>query len=471
MIVESFSGIRGIYNPALLDLARKYAQAYSLFLNQNRKNKKEEEKEKNIRIVIGMDTRPSSKNIFEEMSRILINEGAEVFFAGYMPVPAVELGVPLLNADGGIMITASHNPPEYNGWKLLRNDGAILNPESAEWVINKAHTLNSKSTSIKSTNTKSINKTQDFIDKSKEIKNHYLEYLLNRVRDVELDSKQKIIFDPNGGAAITVLPELVKKLGIDGVIINKELGKFNRIIEPTGKSLSYLKKILEENDAELAFGYDCDSDRVEIMLKNGDIVTGNQVLALILDHELKNMPKGIVVTNDATSGIVGEIVNKHGARLEEVEVGEINVVNKMEELNAVLGGEGSCAGIIMTPGKCRDGLLTTVEIIKILSKTGMHLGKLINDLPKYYNKQLRIRIDPSESTRAINKIVEHFKNKDCDVQQRGKQGESIKLVFKDGSFLFFRQSKTEHGLFRIIADSKSQKRTLELLDIGKELIN
>lgn len=443
-LVESFSGVRGIFGEDIdEDFAKRYAFAYYNFL----KNKIGREP----KIVIGMDTRKSGKRLKESISSVMPN----IIDLDIATTPMIQLGVREYKADGGIIITASHNEPEYNGFKFLWNDSALLRPSDMEKVIESRKNIILKEKETR----KNIEK------KHNEIIERYIEFILKILgKDIERIKKSgfKIVVDPNGGAAIVVIEELLKRLNVDIVGINMKEGEFNRLVEPKKESLSYLTEIIKKEKVDFAVGFDCDADRAEIMLENGNIVSGNYVLALILDELVKE--NETVVINDVVSGVARKIAEKHDAEIKEVEVGEINVVDEMEKTKAVLGGESS--GVIVPPSKCRDGLLAFVMVLKIIAKKAKPLKEILEELPRYYTIEENYPIKKQTETRK--KIKEVFSKKDYKITEKGGITGSLKIHIDD-SFLWFRASKTESNLFRMIADSPNKEKAEQLIAEGKQV--
>ncbi|HJO01882.1 MAG TPA: hypothetical protein QF458_03095, partial [Candidatus Woesearchaeota archaeon] len=190
------------------------------------------------------------------------------------------------------------------------------------------------------------------------------------------------------------------------------------------------------------------------------------LLALIADEILKNTKNKVVVVNDATSLIVRETAKKHKAKYIETQVGEINVVDKMYELKAPIGGEGSSSGVIIPPSKCRDGILTIVYLLKTISNNKKSIDKLVNSLPQYYNIKTKINISSKKYNAIKKKLMDHYKKKNCRIKD-SKAG-SLKVYLNTNEFVWFRVSKTEANIVRIIADSPSKKKA-EL--ITKEALN
>lgn len=458
MLIESFSGIRGIYGKELnADVAMRYSFCYSEFLKKRNKTPV---------IVVGTDTRASR----EELKNAVI-EGlnTDVIDIGIAATPAVEFAVRHFKADGGVIITASHNEPEWNGFKFLDSDGAVLRPKDAKEVISKFDSI------------RKIDKTDFFMDyladgkvKVKKIikqnvEKEYFEFLIGIIGKTNIEkikkSKLKVIIDPNGGAAY-IAKKFLEKVGVEVIGVNMEAGIFKRVIEPNESSLSYLKKRIADKKADLAAGFDCDGDRIGIIARSG-FLSGHYALALIVDEILNKRSDSPIVINDATSGVVKEVAKKHNVEFEEVEVGEINVVDTMEILGSAVGGEGSSSGVIIPPSKCRDGILTLLMILSIIAKKQKPLEKIIEEYPKYCTLTDKAKFNPKEHDKIKIKIKEHYLKKGHKIQETGGISGGLKIVIDETSFLWFRASKTEGDVFRIMADSKDELKARSLLKEGR----
>jgi phosphomannomutase/phosphoglucomutase len=441
-LAESFSGIRGIYGTELTkDVSLKYA--YSYFAEHL-------EFDSRKTIVIGRDTRQSGKEVFDEIIKVL---NCNIIDVGINPTPTIENAVRYFSADGGIIISASHNEPQYNGFKFLNETGAVINPENTEAVIKKFHEIKNKELSVNLTN-------QNIFYKKRTAIREYKKLLKNLIGDLDF-SNYKILADPNGGTGI-LCREIFKEYNLKARYINMKKGVFKRQIEPNSNSLNNLRLILNK-DYEFAAGFDCDADRVELLANNGDFVSGNHILGILAEDFLKKRPKTIVV-NNATSYLVKEIAEKYNADFIEVEVGETNVVNKIQESGAVIGGEGSSGGVIIPPEKCRDGILGVLYLLKIMKEKSKDLEGLIRELPEYYYANERIRIE-QDYDELKKKIRKHYQEKGFCLSEIG----GLKCIDKDGSWIQFRKSKTENGYLAIISDSKNQGRCKQLQEEGKKL--
>ncbi|MBI2657004.1 hypothetical protein HYX03_04655 [Candidatus Woesearchaeota archaeon] len=457
-LMASFSGIRGIYGKDLTDsVAVKYAHGYYSFL-------KDKAGKSNPTIVIGADTRPSGVKLSDAILGLIDCNFIDV---GIAPTPAIELAVRHFNADGGIIITASHNEPYWNGFKFLGSDGAVLSENEMNLVINNAKSLKNfhkiQERKILERNTEAISKYADFILKIAGREN------LERIKG----SKQRIVIDPNGGTAV-IAKRILEKIGVEAIGVNMAYGEFNRAVEPTEDSLIYLKNIIDGKNADFAAGFDCDADRVEILLKNGKFLSGNYLLALAVDEILSMAGSGqnkVVVVNDATSNVVRDVAQKFGAKIREVEVGETNVIEEMYKSKAVVGGEGSSGGVIIPPSKCRDGILTLLMILSIVAKKEQKLEDIIDELPKYFTLRKKLEFNITKHNGIKKHIKNYYSKKGAEIRETGGIKGGLKVITGKNSFVWFRASRTEEDVFRIISDSNNEKEAQKLMEESIEVFN
>ncbi len=468
-LVESFSGIRGIYGKSLNEeLAKKYASAFLFWL----KDSKAVDRPK---LVVGRDTRESSETLANLFIESFVNAGCEVIDCGVSSTPATENAVRYFKCDAGVMISGSHNTPEYNGWKLLRGDGAILSAEDAEKVIGNVNNDKVQGSRFKVQGEEGKVGDGEVIKKSSENIRAYTDFVAEIIGEEGIkmikDRKFKVLFDHGGGASIPFVKPLVQLLGIDAIHINDKPGEFNRVIEPTVESLKYLIPKLKESGADFAVGLDCDADRAEFVTTSGEMVSGQLGLAIVVDELLGSHsdPKSqTIVVNDATSDLVHEIAKKHEASVHEVEVGEINVVNSMKDLQSIAGGEGSSGGSIISPQTCRDGLLACSIIVRHLAKTGKSLQEILNSFTRFYTLNEKVKISPNPEFRK--NLENHFsEHPELVITKTGDQTGGIKIRFEDSAWLWCRGSKTEPGMVRIYTESKDKERANEILQKGVKL--
>ncbi|MEK6892314.1 MAG: hypothetical protein AABX25_03960 [Nanoarchaeota archaeon] len=450
-LVESFSGIRGIYGKDLNEsIAIRYSYSYLSFLRAKTKKK-------TPTIVIGMDTRPSGQKLKETIIGMLDCNFIDV---GIAPTPAIEFAVRNFDADGGIIITASHNEPYWNGFKFLAEDGAVLNEKDMYNVIR-----NSKSF-------RDFHKVQErkILEKNSEAVKKYTEFIFDIIGNENLkkikDSKQKIVLDPNGGSG-AIAKKILESTGVEVIGVNMPYGEFKRQVEPTEDAMVYLKNVIDENKADFAAGFDCDADRVEILMKDGQLLSGNYILALVVYEMLsknKNPKSQTVVVNDATSNVVRDVAEKFGAKIKEVEVGETNVVEEMKKFKSVVGGEGSSGGAIIWPSRCRDGILTLLTILSAVADKEKKLHDIVDELPQYYTLRKKLEFNPEEHDNIKKFLKKHYSKKGFEIKETGGIKGGLKVIVNKNSFVWFRASKTESSVFRIISDSNNYNESQKLLD-------
>ncbi len=457
-LVESFSGIRGIWGEDLTEsVAIRYAYAYYTFL-------REKLGKNNPLIVIGMDTRPSGLKINDSILGIL---DCNVIDVGIAPTAVIEFAVRHFNADGGIIITASHNEPYWNGFKFLGSDGSVLSENETNLVIRNYGTFRNfhklQERKILERNSEAVKKYTEFIWDIVEIDN------LKRIKE----SGQKIVLDPNGGAGI-VAKRILEQAGVMVFGVNMDFGDFHRAIEPTEDSMIYLKGKIDENKADFAAAFDCDADRVEILMKNGKILSGSSILALVVEEVLSSErnPRGkFVVVNDATSSVVRDVAEKFNAKIKETEVGETNVVHEMGKFKAVVGGEGSSGGVIIPPSKCRDGILTLLMILLIIAKKEKPLNEIVKELPQYYTLRQKVEFEKPRHDSIKKSLKDYYSKKGFEISENGGIKGSLKVITGKKSFVWFRASKTEGNILRIIADSSNEEEAQKLMKEALKAFN
>lgn len=466
-IMESFSGVRGVYGEAIThELARKYALCYCQLFS-----------DKLSTLVIGGDSRQSTPALKESMIEAFSSAGiTTIIDVGTVPIPVAEYAIQKFQAQGGVYITASHNEPEYNGWKFLKEkDGALLYPQQFDRLKEMVH-------NSKEGNSKLARPETEIVDKHEQSIQQYIEHVLRmvgnggveKVRETDL----KILADPNGGAGITVLSKLFERLGVYAKIINTELGNFARTIEPNVESMAPIAKEMESGRFEFGCGFDCDSDRVELLVspksefarEMGSVVSGQYVLALACDIQLDGTKNQVVVTNDCTSYLIRDVIKKYQAEVKEVEVGEINVVKEMEKQNSIIGGEGSNGGVVIPPIWCRDGIMLSALILKMIAERRKSLSQILLDYPRYYSARAKVHCSAEEVPALKHRLEQYYGEKGYYIKKTGDITGGLKaLIDKNAnSFIWFRQSKSEPGVFRIISDGDDRKKVEDLFQQGVE---
>ncbi|HLD87063.1 MAG TPA: hypothetical protein VJB12_03280 [Candidatus Nanoarchaeia archaeon] len=464
MLVESLSGVRGLANVELTSsVASRYAASFLGFLSKKKKG--------NITIVLGMDTRESGPLIKDAMIPYL---ACDIIDVGTLATPAIEQAVRHFGADGGIIITASHNEPQFNGLKFLGSDGAVLEEKMMEKVIAAASRMKSSSLNTFLSKHALILSKRTITQSRKEAIDSYRDFVFRIIGKIDLarikNAKLKVVIDPNGGTG-TLSKHILERAGVGVIPLNMVPGNFAHRVEPTKDSLFHLSAIIKKENAQFGAGFDCDADRVEIVLGNGRMLSGNELIALGAKHVLiksKDPEKEVIVVNDATSNLIHDIARQFGAKVIEVEVGESNVVSMMRKHKSAIGGEGSSSGIILAPQTCRDGILGVLLILAIIAKSKKSLEALLESLPKRSYLKQKAGIDPKKAPKVMKKILAHYNKRNARIKSSMKG--SIKLLIGKDAFVWFRMSRTENGLLRIIVDSNDEQNSQNLMDEAVSLV-
>jgi len=460
-LIESFSGIRGIYGKGITEeLLKKYFFAYFEAFPQAKK-----------KFLLAGDTRASTNLLKLAAISFLKEIGVkEIIDAGVVPIQTAELAVLKFGCLGGFYITASHNEPNYNGWKMLKQDGAILYANQAQQVIDFVNQKGSSFFLLGRSLAPSLIFSRAVL-KEKEAIELYCNYVLEKLGEEAVEkikqAKLKVLFDPNGGSAIEVLKILSEKLNLQANFVNDLPGKFNRLVEPKAESLAHLQKYFEKENYEFATGFDTDADRVEFMTQSG-LVNGNYVLALACDCLLQGAQNQVVVTNDVTSYLVRDVIKKHKAIIKEVEVGETNVVQEMEKQNSLIGGEGSNGGVIIPPIKCRDGLMTTCLFLKMIAQKNQGLSDILQSYPKYFSSHNKATCLSEKARQIKNQLESYYKKKGYIIKKTGDDTGGLKAEADENSYIWFRLSKTEPGAFRIYAETDQSQQKAD--NLAKEAL-
>jgi len=470
-LVESFSGVRGIYGKSITEkFAAKYASAYAEWLSKKAG--------KRPSVAVGMDTRKSGGRIKDAMIDALSEFCENIFDVSVATTPMIELAVREYGCNGGIIITASHNEPEFNGWKFLGSDGAILKPEEMEEVIKRSKSKSSKK-SKKGNKADKIKEDKAaecrIANKELDIEEKYRKFIIGILGNERIEkiknAKLKLVVDLNGSSAWSISGKILKDLDVESLMIAAEPGEFKRKIEPNESSLAYMGKIVKENSADFGVGFDCDADRAEFVAPfseiYGKILSGHYLLAIMADYMLPNAEKSkrIVVVNDPTSQLVHEIVKMHKGKTFEVEVGEINVVSEMKKKGAILGGEGTSSGAIIPPSTSRDGILAMAMLLAIIAEKKENLSEIIAKFPCYHTIQTKVKTHEKSVKKKIRKYFD-----DCRITETGDESGGIKVWTGKNEWIWFRPSRTEPGIVRIISDSLSEEKSGELIILGKKAL-
>jgi len=399
-------------------------------------------------VSVARDTRQSGEMLKAAAISGLLSAGCEVLDLGIAPVPALQLHV-REHADAGVMLTASHNPPEYNGFKLIATDGTEAAPRQERQVEDALE--NKKYRTADWSNTGGLRR-DDCIEP-------YLNALKSLVdRETIATRKLTVVCDPGHGAACLTTPALLSKLGCRVITINAQVdGTFpGRNPEPTRDALGDLAGMVRECGADLGVAHDCDADRVAFIDENGDFLDEEVLLALMARHVLSQR-KGSLVTPVSSSQRIEDVAREFGVELFWTRVGSIHVARRMMELNAVFGGEGNGGLIFPEHQYCRDGGASVVKIVELLAG-GEKLSLLAGEVTEYHNVKHKMECREPDAVMTLIRDAE----KDADTT------DGVKL-WRDGGWLLIRPSGTE-PFIRIYAEHRTLEGAKALADYGRDCV-
>jgi phosphomannomutase len=442
-IISSISGLRATLNDSLtVELVTKYATAFSKVIPKGT-------------VILGNDGRSSGKWIEEVVTSVLSTNGHEVINLGVVPTPFVQLYTEHLKAAGGIVITASHNPAEWNGLKFINHRGVFFNKQENEEMW--AH-LEDENVPITS------NDISDLIHKIEKPNLHielieqlFPKDLLDKVRSMKL----KVVVDAVNASGSVVIPELLEFLGCDVVrLFCDKSGIFPHTPEPIPENLTLLEKAVTEHSADLGIAVDPDADRLVLVDETGTLIGEERTITLTTKSALAMFDvfahdfQKTVCVNLSTTKAVEDVANEFGAEFYRSAVGEINVVNLMKEKKAVIGGEGSGGVIFPVFHYGRDSVIGTTLILLLLAKYETTLSKINQTVQNYSMVKTKIPFTGS-LVNTISKLKDIYKeSKISDI-------DGIRIDFEN-SWVQLRASNTE-PILRIIAEAATREEAEKLV--------
>ncbi|MFA4662931.1 phosphoglucosamine mutase [Pyrococcus kukulkanii] len=442
-------GVRGIANEKITpEFALKIGMAFGTMLKR--------EGRKKPLVVVGRDTRVSGEMLKNALISGLLSVGCDVIDVGIAPTPAVQWATKHFNADGGAVITASHNPPEYNGIKLLEPNGMGLKKEReavVEELFFKEEFDRAKLWEIGEVRREDIIKD-------------YIEAIKSKV-DVEAIKKRRpfVVVDTSNGAGSLTLPYLLRELGCKVVSVNAHPdGHFPaRNPEPNEENLKDFMEIVKALGADFGVAQDGDADRAVFIDENGRFIQGDKTFALVADAVLRENGGGLLVTTVATSNLLDDIAKRNNARVMRTKVGDLVVARALLENNGTIGGEENGGVIFPDHVLGRDGAMTVAKIVEIFAKSGKKFSELIDELPKYYQIKTKRHVE-GDRYEIVNKVAEMAREKGYTVDTT----DGAKIVFEDG-WVLVRASGTE-PIIRIFSEAKSEEKAKEYLELGLSLL-
>lgn len=434
----SISGIRGIVGESFTPpVIQKFAAAFGLTMGK--------------KIVVGRDSRVTGKMVENIVIGTLQSIGCDVVSVGIAPTPTIQLAVENLHADGGIAVTASHNPVEWNALKLIGPDGLFLDETQGKEVISLAEDLQ-----IDYKDWQSIGEYEVYENAIDDHKNAI--YALPFINIEALrERKFRVALDCVNGAGSLFFPEFLQSLGCEVVQINTTPnGIFPHTPEPLPENLEELMSVTRSSDVDIAFATDPDSDRLAIISEKGEPLVEEYTLALAVNFILSHKP-GTVVTNVSTTLAVDDIAHKYGAQVVRSKVGEIHVAKRMRELNAVIGGEGNGGVILPDVHLGRDAPIAAAIALQHLLEFGGTISSLHQSLPQYAMAKKKVEIGSAQPDAVLEKIKENHRDEQFDFTDGVK-------ILREKSWVHLRKSNTE-PIIRVYAEAETREQAESLANI------
>lgn len=449
------SGMRGTVGGTLTPaIVGRWAAAFAAFLKRTQKPVNG----KHFRIVLGRDTRPSGPWVRDAAAAAFVASGVELIDVDVVTTPGVAMMVKHLSADGGAIITASHNPIQWNGVKFLNSQATAMPPDVANQII-----------AMYEQQAADFARVEKLVPPKKNVETHALhtKRVLERVDVLGISSKRyKVVLDSINGAGCISGATLLSKLGCVLVHVNGEPnGLFAHAPEPTEANLTSLCDEVRRQNADIGFAQDPDADRLAIVDENGTYIGEEYTLALAAKLILSQRP-GATAANLSSSRMLDDIAAQCGSRVIRTPVGEANVVAAMMNSGAIIGGEGNGGVIDMRIVPGRDSLVGMAYILQLMASTGKTISELVAEIPRYVIVKTKFECRREDANRAVEALKKEFAAEKVDTQ------DGIRIDW-DRAWVHARPSNTE-PIMRIIAEAPdrdgAEKRIAQVQAVVKRVL-
>jgi len=431
------SGIRGVVGEFLTPaLACAFAQAFGTYVRGGR-------------VVVGRDTRSSGEMLQHAVACGLLAAGCEVVETGILPTPTIQIYVGATQAQGGIAITASHNPAEYNALKLFNAGGLFFNNYERSELIDLYHQSDFRQAS----NAEIRRVVSDHLSA---VQIHFDRVLAHVDAPRIRARKFRVALDAVNGAGSLVSPRFLgETLGCELAAISIDPTKpFPREAEPRAEVLGDLVDLVRRTKSDIGFAQDPDGDRLAVVDENGSVLDGDDILALAVDAALRRLP-GDVVVNLTTSSVIDDVARAHGRRVWRTPVGEANVVETMQSVNAAIGGEGSNGGVIFPAVHlCRDSYTGMAFLLDRMAETGEAISTLAGRLPRYFRRLGKVSFEHGRLGGLMQELETQFPSAETD------RSDGLKVTLP-GGWIHVRASNTE-PLLRVAVEARSPQEVEDL---------
>ncbi len=455
-LIKSISGIRGTIGGrpgeglSPLDIV-KFTAAYARFISGSTTRKSRT-------IVVGRDARLSGPMVSDLVTATLTGMGFDVVNIGLASTPTTELAVVMEKACGGIIITASHNPKQWNALKLLNENGEFLNDAQGKEVLAIAEADDYSFAEVDALGHVYSNETYNH--------RHIDSVLALDLVDVDAIAKAAftVAVDAVNSVGGIVIPQLLRALGVKNIIeLNCEAtGKFAHTPEPIPENLTQIADLMRDGKADVGFVVDPDVDRLAIVMENGEMFVEEYTLVAVADYVLSHTP-GSTVSNLSSSRALRDVTRRHGCEYSAAAVGEVNVVTKMKETGAVIGGEGNGGVIYPASHYGRDALVGVALFLTLLAKSGKKVSELKATYPEYAIAKNKIQLTPDIDVDAILEAVKKRYASETITDIDG-----VKIDFPD-SWVHLRKSNTE-PIIRIYSEASTMEKADALAQDIKSVI-
>ncbi len=438
----SISGVRGVVGDSLTPaLLTRFAQAFGTHTGAGT-------------IVIGRDPRTSGEMVKHAVVAGVLSTGSRVVDVGVCPVPTVQLQVRHRRAQGGIAITASHNPAEWNALKFIGSTGLFLDSGQARELLDIYH--QGQYTKVGGREIRTVEEVEGAIDL-------HIKSILDVLGPLpQLPKKLRVVLDSCNGAGSIVGPKLIEALGAEVIPLNVTPdGSFPRPAEPVPENLGELCAAVKKHRADVGFAQDMDADRLAIVSEQGEAIGEDYTLVLAMLFVL-GRERGPVVANLSTTSAVGDIARKFDCPVFLTKIGEVNVTDAMRHHNAVIGGEGNGGVIYPRINFARDSLVALSLVLHLLAESKKSVTELLDTVPRYSIVKEKMACPSDRISAALRLVRQEFAKFQMDTR------DGVKVVQPDG-WILVRGSNTE-PIIRIVAESKSEARAKEMVaDLSKRL--
>ncbi len=443
------TGVRKVYGTEFdIEMAMRLGKAFGTYLGDGK-------------IIIARDARTTGEMVVDALTSGLLSTGIDVVKAGIIPTPTLAFLTKKIGFDAGLMVTASHNPPEYTGVKFWNKDSMGFT-QDIEKKLEETYFANEFK-----------NAPWDKLGSVSELSNpaeiHIDSLLAHCDAESIKEKKFKVIIDPGNGAACVLTPYLAQKLGCSVITINGQLdGHFpGRPSEPEETTLGDLIRMVKEIGADLGVAHDGDADRVVFVTKSGEVIRGDRTIALLAIHAMAQSENKVVVTTVDSSRALDESIEKHGGKTERTPVGDIQVAVKVKELGAIHGGEACGVFIFPEYHLAPDPFLAFCRVLEIMAKTGKSFDELISNIPIYPLKKSKIKVPNEYKQSVMEKLAEELPKSLTGVKEV-LTVDGIGLFLENG-WVLVRPSGTE-PVIRITCEGQSENEVIGILESTQTIV-